>query len=302
MGMTHHSFQALGPSGFHRICYAEWGNPASNHVVVCVHGLTRNCRDFDFLATALEQDCRVICMDVVGRGQSDWLDTPEAYGYPQYVADAAALLARITAPLPDGGLAGFLKRLVRGRRSVTIDWVGTSMGGLIGMLLAARRNHPIRRLVLNDVGPLIPSAALQRIGTYVGRDPRFSTYREFEDYIRQVTKPFGPLTDAQWRHLTVHSMRRFDDGTLGLVYDPAIGTAFRNGPLHDVDLWPVWDAVKCETLVLRGAESDLLLPEVAQEMRRRGPVARVVEFQGIGHAPALMADDQIGIVREFLLS
>lgn len=302
MVMTDHSFLALDPSGFHRIHYTEWGDPASDHVVICVHGLTRNCRDFDFLAMALEKNCRVICMDVAGRGQSEWLDTPEAYGYPQYLADAAALLARITAPFCDGGLAGFLRRLTHGRRKVTIDWVGTSMGGLIGMILASRRNHPIRRLVLNDVGPLISGAALRRISDYVGKDPRFRSYEELEAYIRQVSKPFGALTDAQWRHLTVHSMRRLEDGSFGLVYDPAIGTAFRNGPLDDVDLWPMWDALKCEILVLRGTESDLLPHEVAQQMQQRGPGARVVEFPGIGHAPALMAEDQIKVVREFILS
>lgn len=300
--MTNDTFLALGPTGFHRIRYTEWGNPANDHVVVCIHGLTRNRRDFDFLASALERDCRVISMDVVGRGQSDWLDIPEAYGYPQYLADAAALLARVTAPVPDAGLFGFLRRLIRGRRQLTIDWVGTSMGGLIGMMLASRKNCPIRRLVLNDVGPVIPASALQRIAAYVGQDPRFKTYEEFEAYIRLVSKPFGPLTDAQWRHLTLHSMRRFDDGTLGLGYDPAIGMPFRNGPLEEVNLWPVWDAVKSEVLVLRGAESDLLPHGVAKEMQTRGPGARLVEFPRVGHAPALMAEDQIGVVREFILS
>lgn len=301
MRMTDHHFLALDPSGLHRIHYTEWGDPASEHVVICVHGLTRNCRDFDFLAMALEQDCRVICMDVAGRGQSEWLGTPDAYGYPQYLADAVALLGRVTAPFR-GGLAGWLKRLARSRHKLTIDWVGTSMGGLIGMMLAAHGNYPLRRLVLNDVGPFIPGAALRRISDYVGQDPRFSTYREFEEYIRQVTKPFGPLTDAQWRHLSIHSMRRFEDGSFGLVYDPAIGAAFRNGPIDDVDLWPVWDALKCEILVLRGTESDLLPHEIAKQMQQRGPGARVVEFPGIGHAPALMTEDQIRVVREFILS
>lgn len=300
MPMTPQNFISLGPHGFHRLAYYEWGDPESPHLVVCVHGLTRNSRDFDFLATALEKDCRVVCLDVVGRGKSDWLSHAEDYGYPLYVADAAALLARLTAPQPASRFGKLLGRPFR-RKNITVDWVGTSMGGLIGMMLAAQPNSPIRRLVLNDVGPSIPRAALIRIGDYVGRDPRFPSLDEFEAYIRKISAPFGPLTDAQWRHLTIHCVRRMEDGSYGFLYDPNIALPFRNGALIDVELWPVWDKVGCRTLVLRGENSDLLLKDTAREMQARGPGARIVEFSGIGHAPMLMSDDQIGVVREFVL-
>ena len=272
-------------SGFHRLSYTEWGNPDSAHIVICVHGLTRNARDFDVLAQALEPRCRVICPDVVGRGQSEWLERKQDYGYPQYLADMTALIARATAANnPD----------------TIIDWVGTSMGGLIGMLLAALPRNPLRRLVLNDVGPFIPQAALERIAMYVGKEPRFATLDEVEKHLRIVAAPFGPLTDAQWRHLTVHNSKQDDAGAWIVNYDAGIADSLASVQGQDISLWESWDRISCPTLVLRGAQSDLLLASTAQEMTRRGPEARLVEFQGIGHAPALMADDQVVTVREFL--
>ena len=276
----------LGTRGFHRMQYVEWGDPAAERVVICVHGLTRNGRDFDVFARALPE-FRVVCPDVVGRGHSDWLPAPEDYGYPQYCADLAVLIGRITAA--DG----------RPRR---LYWVGTSMGGILGMLLAARPKTPIERLVVNDVGAFIPGASLDRLATYVGKDPRFKTYRELEAYTRSVCAPFGPLTDAQWRHLTEHGAKQHPDGSWGASYDPAIGIPFQHAePMKDVDLWAAYDAIRCPTLLLRGARSDLLLAETAAEMTERGPNARLAVFGGIGHAPMLMADDQIAAVREFLL-
>jgi pimeloyl-ACP methyl ester carboxylesterase len=216
-----------------------------------------------------------------GQRASAWLAEAADYGYPQYLADMTALIARLDV--------------------AAVDWVGTSMGGLIGMMLAAQPGTPIRRLVLNDIGPFIPKAALERIADYVGLDPRFEDLAALEAYLRRVHAPFGPLTEDQWRHLAEHSARPLDEGGFGLAYDPRIGDAFRGDkPLEDVDLWPVWDAVRCPVLVLRGAESDLLLADTAREMRRRGPRARVVELPGVGHAPALMADDQIAPVRDWL--
>jgi pimeloyl-ACP methyl ester carboxylesterase len=276
----------LSQSGFHRIYYTEWGNPAAEQVVVCVHGLTRNCRDFDTLAQALADDCYVVCPDVAGRGRSDWLLNKLDYNYPQYLADMNALIARITT---DG-------------RKQRVCWVGTSMGGLIGMLLAAQPGTPIAKLVMNDVGPLIPKAALERIGQYVGKDPHFSTLDELETYVRLVSASFGPLTDVQWRHLTETGAKQFDDGSWGMVYDPAIGDAFRNITLTDVNLWQYWDRVNCPTLVTHGIESDLLLPEIVAGMRERGPRPHVVEFAGVGHAPMLMAQDQVKAVRDFVLA
>jgi pimeloyl-ACP methyl ester carboxylesterase len=283
--MLRSSYAGLSPSGFHRVSYTDWGDPRSAHIVICVHGLTRNARDFDALARSLEPHCRVICPDVVGRGESDWLERKQDYVYPQYLADMVALIARVTATSePDA----------------VIDWVGTSMGGLIGMLLAATPRNPIRRLVLNDIGPLIPKSALERIAEYVGTEPRFASLAEARAYIRTVSASFGPLTDQQWRHLTEHSVREDAAGGWVLRYDPGIATTFAGMPRADISFWECWDRIRCPTLVVRGAESDLLLAATAREMTRRGPQARLVEFGGVGHAPALMDDDQIGTVREFL--
>jgi pimeloyl-ACP methyl ester carboxylesterase len=270
--------------GSHRIHYTEWGPPGAARVVVCVHGLTRNGRDFDTLARALQSECRVVCPDVAGRGSSDWLPAREDYTYPQYCADMTALLARVT-----GG-------------AQSLYWVGTSMGGIIGMMLAARPGTPIRKLVLNDVGALIPKAALERIASYVTRDPRFGSLGEVEAALRITLAPFGALTDAQWLHLAETSAKQHEDGSWRMRHDPAIGAPFREGPLADVELWPIWDAIACPTLLLRGAQSDLLPEETAQAMTRRGPGATLVEFKGVGHAPALMADDQVKVVRDFLLA
>jgi pimeloyl-ACP methyl ester carboxylesterase len=263
------------------LAYHEWGEAAKERVVVCVHGLTRNGRDFDVLARALGDRCRVLCPDMPGRGKSEWLARPLDYGFPLYLADAAALLVRVGAE--------------------QVDWVGTSMGGLIGMLLAAQPNSPIRRLVLNDVGPFIPKTALERISAYVGNDPRFTGLTELETYLREVHAPFGPLSDDQWHHLALHSARREPDGTFALHYDPAIGTAGRAAPAQDLDLWAEWDLVPCPVLVLRGAQSDVLSADTAAEMARRRPRAKVVEIDGVGHAPALMAPEQVAAVRDWLL-
>jgi len=273
----------LSAQGFHRMRYREWGDPGAERVVVCVHGLTRNGRDFDPLARALSAaGCRVVCPDVVGRGTSDWLADPAGYGNAQYLADMTVLAARLDA--------------------ARIDWVGTSMGGLIGMALAAQDGHPVRRLVLNDVGPTIPRAALQRIAEYVGKDPRFPDMAAAEAYIRRVHGSFGSLDAAAWRRLTETSVTPAEDGRgYRLRYDPAIAEAFADLAEEDVDLWPVWDRVTPPTLVLRGAESDLLLPETAQEMARRGPCAEVVEIAGCGHAPALIDPGQTALVRDWLL-
>jgi pimeloyl-ACP methyl ester carboxylesterase len=277
-------FNGLNSRGFHRLHYTDWGDAANPRAVICVHGLTRNCRDFDALATALQDQLRVISVSITGRGQSDWLPNPEDYGYPQYMADMNALIARVTAT-----------------GTTNIAWVGTSMGGMLGLLLAALPNTPIARLVLNDVGTVIPKASMARIGTYVGKDPRFASFAEIEQYVRKVSAPFGPLTDAQWRHLTEHNAKQFDDGRWGMNYDPAIALPFRKAMDRDIVLWKQYDAVRCPTLLLRGAESDLLLRDTALEMTQRGPKPKLIEFAGIGHAPVLMAEDQIAVVRDFLL-
>ncbi len=281
MPMSERSFLGLSAAGFHSVAYTQWGRDDAVRTVVCVHGLTRNGRDFDALALDLADHYRVACPDVVGRGKSGWLAEPTLYGYPQYCADMAALIARL-------GVG-------------EVDWVGTSMGGLIGMMLAAQPNSPIRRLVVNDVGPFISKAGLQRIADYVGKDPVFEDIPAVESYLRFVLMGFGRLPDEAWRHMAEHSARPRGDGRYGLAYDPAIAEAFKTQPMGDVDLWAIWDRIRCPVLVLRGATSDILLSETAEEMTRRGPAARVVEFAHTGHAPALMTEDQIAAVRGFLL-
>ena len=286
MATRRNSFLGLSKSGFHRISYCDWGDPSSKHIVVCVHGLTRNARDFDALAMSLQADCRVVCPDLAGRGKSEWLADKSDYGYPQYGADMTALLARVTA---------------HHAADATIDWVGTSVGGLIGMLLAAQPGSPIRRLVMNDIGPLLPRAAIERIMSYVGKATDFRSFADAEQYVRTVSAPFGPLTDAQWRHLTEHSVSESAAGAWRLNYDPGIAQNFDAMPAQDIALWEVWDNVRCPVLVLRGMESDLLTRATADAMCRRGPPTRIVEFEGVGHAPALMAAEQIASIRDFLL-
>lgn len=274
--------QCMGPHGLHHMAYVEWGDPANPRVLVCVHGLTRNGRDFDHLARALMYGYRVVCPDVAGRGRSDWLQAGADYGFPVYLADMATLIARLDVE--------------------AVHWVGTSMGGLIGMMLAAQPGSPITRLVLNDVGPLITAESLKRIGEYVGQAPLFPTFEDADKYIRLTSEPFGDLTEAQWRHLAEHSVRQRPDGKWQMRYDPALGEPFRNAFVYaDVDLWPIFEAVRCPTLLIRGAESDLLTMDTAMAMTRRGPRASLAEVPAVGHAPMFTDDFQIGLVRDFLM-
>ncbi|HMR01933.1 MAG TPA: alpha/beta hydrolase [Candidatus Competibacter phosphatis] len=282
MAMTSRSHRALGPHGFHRVHYTEWGHPDNPKVLICVHGLTRTGRDFDFLAAALEHEYRVICPDVVGRGQSDWLNDKSDYTYPLYVNDMAMLLARIDAE--------------------RIDWVGTSMGGLIGIFLASYTGSPIHKMVINDIGPRIPAAGLQRVATYVGQVVTFDSIEKMEKFLRTIAATFGNLSDEQWRHMTIHGARQLEDGRYTFAYDPGIAKNFRTLDLKDIDLWSMWDAIHCPTLVLRGEHSDVLDHADAVIMTERGPKATLIEFPGMGHAPALMADDQIAVVRDWLLA
>jgi len=312
MSYSRGSVLSLSPGGFHRIAYLDWGRLASNHVVLCVHGLARNSRDFDFLAAELARECRVICPDVVGRGDSAWLADKNDYRFSTYLADAAVLLARVTAPRRSV-LSGLFGRWPAFRRaSKRIDWVGTSMGGLIGMLLAAKPGSPIRRLVLNDVGPFISWGSLYRLKGYVGSGRSFQSVAAAESWIREVCAPFGRLTDKQWRHLARHSVYEAKKGDYRLRYDPGIGEALRGrsdpefplGPnfLSGIDLWSTWAEVRCPVLVLRGADSDVLTRDTLARMQAGKPDLQVVEFEGAGHAPALMDREQIAAVMRFLLS
>lgn len=277
------SVQCITPSGLHRISYVEWSGPDPGRVLVCLHGLTRAARDFDFLARALRDRYRVVAPDLPGRGESDWLKNPAEYVGPTYLGDMVTLIARLDAR--------------------TVDWVGTSLGGMIGMGLAALPETPVRKLVLNDVGPLLTAVSLDRIGTHVGKAPPFPTLEAAEEFVRTVSTTFGPHSDAQWRFLTGNVVRRDPQGGWRMRYDPAIARTYNAREAgKDMDIWPLYEAVKCPTLVLRGSESDLLTSETAKAMAARGPRARVVEIPGVGHAPTLIDEGQIAIVREFLLS
>lgn len=274
-------FRGLSPHGFHRVAYYEWGDPQDNRVVVCVHGVGRNGRDFDVLGETLATRRRVVAVDMPGRGQSDWLADPNDYIFPTYLATLAALIAAC--------------------RVEEVDWVGTSMGGLLGMVVAAQPKTPIRRLVLNDVGPVIEAPALARIGDYFGKDPTFATYDEIAAYVRTISAPFGPLTDEQWEHVTRTNVRQRPEGRWGIAYDPGIAVPFRTQAAPP-NLWPLYDAIKCPTLVVRGARSDLLSAETAQAMTQRGPRAHLLEIPEVGHAPMLLSREQIDPVVAFLTS
>jgi pimeloyl-ACP methyl ester carboxylesterase len=297
--------------GPRQLAWWEWnatGQAAPRRVVVCVHGLTRQARDFDVLAQALSPHALVVSVDVAGRGHSDWLQDPNAYAIPTYAADMAQLLFHLRQRLQEQGL----------REDAQIDWVGTSMGGLIGLALASQPALGLRRVVLNDVGPVIEPASLRRIATYVGQPLRFPSEQAAAAYLLTISQGFGPHTPEQWLALTRPMLRPADDagtpsGQLRLHYDPAIATPFKAmltlpdevaqkaAADGEAQLWALYDAITAPTLLVRGAESDLLSRETARHMTQRGPRARLVELPGVGHAPTLVAPDQIAAVAGFLL-
>lgn len=276
----------LDSRGLHRMAYWEWGDPDNKRVVVCVHGLSRQGRDFDTLARELRGQCRVVCVDVVGRGQSDWLEDPMGYNIQAYVADMVTLLARLNAE--------------------SVDWVGTSMGGLIGLGVAALPRSPVRRLVLNDVGPTVEPASLQRIGTYLGLPAHWATVQEAADALRAISPGFGPHTPEQWIELTRPQLKPDGDG-FKPHYDPGIAVPFKAitpdlAKAGEAILWHAYDSLRVPVLLLRGAQSDLLSRETALAMTQRGPKARLIELDGVGHAPMLVSPDQVSAVADFLRS
>ncbi|MBA3592320.1 MAG: alpha/beta hydrolase [Polaromonas sp.] len=283
-------------AGGHRMAYWQWGDTANPHVVVCVHGLSRQGRDFDVLADYIADQARVVCPDVAGRGQSDWLKDPMAYQVPQYAADMLSLLAQLNQQSP----------------IATLDWVGTSMGGLIGMAIAGQPGlplpAPVRKLVLNDVGPAIEWAAIQRIAAYLGKAGHFASLQQAADAMWAVSRSFGPHTPEQWLALSrpmVKPVPGAQDGSVMLHYDPAIAAAVRaateeSARQGEAQLWALYDQIRAQVLILRGAESDLLSEETALAMTQRGPRARVVAFDGVGHAPTLVSEDQVSTISDFL--
>jgi pimeloyl-ACP methyl ester carboxylesterase len=284
------SVRCLSPAGLHSMAYTEWGDPANPRVLICVHGLTRVGRDFDRLARALADRYRVVCPDVVGRGRSEWLRDPQHYHVAQYTADMVTLIARLGVDV--------------------VHWVGTSMGGLIGITLAGQPGSPIARLVINDVGPTLEPAALARIGDYLGKPVRFASIEEAVDYVAAISAPFALRTRDEWRAITETVIRpirdeRGDGWTLH--YDPNIAVPFRaatpaSAAAGEAALWKLYDAIACPTLLVRGERSDLLTRQTALAMTQRGPRAKLVEIAGVGHAPMFMHEDQIAVVRDFLLA
>ena len=279
--MQSDSVLCLNPRGIHRMRYRSWGSSENKRVLICVHGLARNGRDFDDLAQALSRDFRVICPDVVGRGESDWLPEGAPYEIGQYVQDMMTLIARLNVD--------------------TVSWLGTSMGGIIGLTLAALPNSPIRQLVLNDIGASVPKASLKRISSYMG-ERRFSGLSEVEQYMRINYPALRYLTNDQWRHLARHAVRELPTGQLVLHYDPAVAAATARAAAmdQDIDLWPFWHAIRCPRALIWGDQSDVLQAETVQQMRSHTPGLEVLTIPGIGHAPSLMESEQITWVQDWL--
>lgn len=283
------SVQCSSPAGLHRVAYKEWGDPANPRVLVCVHGVTRVGDDFDALAAALCDRYRVVCPDIAGRGRSQRLRDPALYTVPQYVADMVTLIARVTAGGED-----------------QVDWFGTSMGGLIGIVLASLPETPVRKLLINDIGPTLDGAALERIGHYIGQDLRFPDYATGAHFVREVSASFGPHSEAQWDKLARDVLRQEASGQWVRHYDLALAQAFKEVSVERAQqdqaaLWQAWDAIVCPTLLVRGELSDLLSAATAQQMAARGPHPELIEIAGVGHAPTFMHADQIAIARDFLL-
>lgn len=276
--MHSYSVRCLNPVGFHTMAYKEWGSSDNDRVLICVHGLARNSRDFDDLALALSRDYRVICPDIVGRGESDWLPAGQEYGIPQYMNDIVTLLARLNVD--------------------KVDWIGTSMGGIIGMCLAALPNSPIKSLVLNDIGGFVPAAALQRISDYLG-DKRFPNLQQVETYMRSTYLSYRNISDQQWKRLVKFGSRQLDDDRFALHYDPAIAEATKANSKEDIDLWAIWSAIRVPQLLIWGEASDVL-QESTVWMMQNNEELELYKVPGIEHAPSLMEHDQINEIQSWL--
>lgn len=276
---TIHKYLGKNLIGFHKITYYTWGNPI-NPVLMMVHGLSRNGRDYDVLAEALSDRYYVVCPDMPGRGFSDWLPESVEYSYTQYMSDLTALIARLNV--------------------TEVSWLGSSMGALLGMIMASLPNTPVKKLIMNDIGPFITSTALQKIRSYVGLMPTFPTFELGLNFIKQIYAPFGNLTDDQWMHMATHSLTQMPDSVYRLHYDPRI--AIFNEDQKDVNLWPCWFGISCPTLVVRGASSEIFPRDVCDQMIANNAMASMCEIEGAGHAPALMSEAEIAIVRDWLFT
>jgi len=274
-------YLGLSNEGFHRLYYREWGESDNPNTIICVHGLTRISHDFDELAQVLSKHYRVICPDIAGRGNSDWFGSKEHYNITQYCADINALIAHIHAD--------------------KVHFIGTSMGGLIGMLLAGMAHTPIQSFLLNDVGPFIKRGELQTMGEYVGRAPVFSSREELYEYYSTIYHGSCALLNKK----QIHQMARYStfktNGGYRLHYDPKIGDAFRkNYTFFNFELWKYWEEIECPVMVLRGSESTFLTPDIADKMADSHEDMTLVEIPGAGHTPLLKTSAEIKIVQKFL--
>lgn len=284
MSFSENQFTSINSQGFHRIVYNDWG-PENGFPVICVHGLTGNGHDFDFLAEELIRNGhRLIAVDLPGRGRSDFLPSPHDYNYRQYFHDIMALLAHLNVSGP-----------------ASVDWIGISLGGLLGIYLAGLKDTPIRRMIINDVGPEVPKKALDFIHQVISQTYTFDTVHALEKRMRATRGlTWGPVTDDQWRHMAEHNARALDNGQITYAYDPEIAVVFESHPIGDVDLWAYWDNIACPLLVLQGKQSVILTGDILKKMDERGPSFDLHVFKGCGHVPSLMAPDQIEVVRKWL--
>jgi pimeloyl-ACP methyl ester carboxylesterase len=266
----------------HKISYADFGDPTNENVVLCVHGLTRNGRDFDKLATQLSSNFRVICLDVVGRGQSDWLENKYHYNYDTYYRDTLLFIEEMN-----------LKNF---------HFIGTSMGGIIGFLIASKHKDMFKSLVLNDIGPFIPGKSLARIAKYVALQPKFDNFEQAKAHLKIILSPFGIKDEEDWNIITKNSTVLSSDGKYKLAYDPEIVKGMNITPdnIKDVDLWSIWDKVDCPTLIIRGEQSDILTKETADQMLASKKNIKIYTAPEVGHAPALMDMTQILEIEKWL--
>lgn len=284
MSFQEHSFPAVNSESLHRLVYSEWGL-SDARPLICVHGLTGNGHDFDYLARELiKSGYRLIAIDLAGRGRSDFLPNPLDYNYNQYCQDLMMLLTTLDLTKPR-----------------CVDWLGISLGGLLGLKLAGMEGSPVRRLIINDVGPEVPQEALDYIYDVIAQSYRFDDLNKLEARMRQTRGlSWGPITDEQWRFMAEHNARALDKGGVTYAYDPMIAEVFKTEPTGALDLWPYWDKISCPVLVIRGGQSPILTEDILVEMQRRGPDFDLVTFEDCGHVPSLMAPEQIKEVEQWL--
>ncbi len=269
-------------NGFHKVSYRHWQNKSNDNNLFCLHGVTRNSRDFDYLGRSLVDEYSVFCPDFAGRGESDGVASLGDLQISNYAIDVAMIMGK--------------------NECQSIDLLGTSMGGIVSMVMAGRRNSPIRKLILNDVGPYIPKEIFAAVAMHERIKPLgYSSLGEAVEFHKEYCSGFGPMSDEQWCDFTLCGMKRNVDGMYVYDYNDQVHQKVLNdSPKQDIDLWSVWDKISCPVLVLRGAESYALSKDVAEQMRQRGPKAEVIEFEGTGHAPHLMSDEHVDIIRNWL--